>query len=142
MSRDQPCTQLICRQMLRHAAQTLSEALHGNVRNSGMSAIRQWYSVKVVVPQMGDSISEGSVAAVLKQPGEQVKENDAILQIETDKVSVWVCIGTVMRAACPLVSAAFVWATPHQLATSGLVYCLMYTTQLRCTRHNSSQSHM
>ncbi|KAK9808101.1 hypothetical protein WJX73_006301 [Symbiochloris irregularis] len=37
---------------------------------------------------MGESISEGTVAAVLKQPGDTVEEDEPILQIETDKVTI------------------------------------------------------
>jgi pyruvate/2-oxoglutarate dehydrogenase complex dihydrolipoamide acyltransferase (E2) component len=37
---------------------------------------------------MGDSISEGSISAVLKSAGDQVVENDVIAQIETDKVTI------------------------------------------------------
>ncbi|KAK9809216.1 hypothetical protein WJX72_011518 [[Myrmecia] bisecta] len=37
---------------------------------------------------MGDSISEGTIAAVLKQTGDRVEEDEPILQIETDKVTV------------------------------------------------------
>lgn len=37
---------------------------------------------------MGDSITEGSIAAVLKQAGDTVKEDDVIAQIETDKVTI------------------------------------------------------
>lgn len=37
---------------------------------------------------MGDSITEGTVAAVEKQPGDPVKEDDVLLQIETDKVTI------------------------------------------------------
>lgn len=40
------------------------------------------------MPAMGDSITEGSVAAVLKQPGDVVQEDDVIAQIETDKVTI------------------------------------------------------
>jgi len=37
---------------------------------------------------MGDSITEGTIAAVLKQAGEAVNEDEVIAQIETDKVTV------------------------------------------------------
>ncbi|KAF8061067.1 dihydrolipoyllysine-residue succinyltransferase component of 2-oxoglutarate dehydrogenase complex 2 [Scenedesmus sp. PABB004] len=47
----------------------------------------------VVVPAMGDSITEGSIAAVLKQPGDVVAEDDVIAQIETDKVTIDVKFG-------------------------------------------------
>jgi len=42
----------------------------------------------IVVPPMGDSISEGSVAAILKKEGDRVNLDDTIAQIETDKVTI------------------------------------------------------
>jgi 2-oxoglutarate dehydrogenase E2 component (dihydrolipoamide succinyltransferase) len=42
----------------------------------------------VVVPPMGDSISEGTVAAVLKKAGEAVSVDEVVAQIETDKVTI------------------------------------------------------
>ena len=45
-------------------------------------------SLNVQVPSMGDSITEGTIAAVLKQQGESVAEDETILQIETDKVTI------------------------------------------------------
>lgn len=46
------------------------------------------FSTQVVVPPLGDSISEGSISALLKQAGDKVQENDVIAQIETDKVTI------------------------------------------------------
>jgi 2-oxoglutarate dehydrogenase E2 component (dihydrolipoamide succinyltransferase) len=43
---------------------------------------------EVVVPPMGDSISEGTVAAVLKNAGEAVAVDEVVAQIETDKVTI------------------------------------------------------
>jgi len=43
---------------------------------------------QIVVPNLGDSITEGTVTAIHKQIGEQVVEDDVVLEIETDKVSV------------------------------------------------------
>lgn len=37
---------------------------------------------------MGESIEEGTISAVLKQEGESVEMDEAIFQIETDKVTV------------------------------------------------------
>ena len=37
---------------------------------------------------MGDSITEGAIAAVLKQPGDAVAVDEVIAQIETDKVTI------------------------------------------------------
>ncbi len=42
--------------------------------------------VDVVMPQMGESIAEGTVSRWLKQVGDQVKRDEAILEISTDKV--------------------------------------------------------
>ncbi|KAI3436610.1 hypothetical protein D9Q98_006027 [Chlorella vulgaris] len=43
--------------------------------------------VTVAVPSMGESITEGTVATILKQPGDVVVEDDVIAQLETDKVT-------------------------------------------------------
>ncbi|KAL4439850.1 hypothetical protein ABPG75_002851 [Micractinium tetrahymenae] len=45
-------------------------------------------SLLVKIPPLGESISDGTVAAVLKEAGQQVEEDEPILQIETDKVTV------------------------------------------------------
>ncbi len=42
--------------------------------------------VDVVMPQMGESIAEGTVSRWLKQVGDPVKRDEAILEISTDKV--------------------------------------------------------
>jgi 2-oxoglutarate dehydrogenase E2 component (dihydrolipoamide succinyltransferase) len=42
--------------------------------------------VDVIMPQMGESIAEGTVARWLKQVGDAVKRDEAILEISTDKV--------------------------------------------------------
>lgn len=47
-----------------------------------------FYSVQVVVPSLGESITDGTIASVLKGAGDQVKENETIAQIETDKVTI------------------------------------------------------
>jgi 2-oxoglutarate dehydrogenase E2 component (dihydrolipoamide succinyltransferase) len=43
---------------------------------------------QIVVPSMGDSISEGSVATLLVAPGASVSTDQVIAQIETDKVTI------------------------------------------------------
>lgn len=40
------------------------------------------------VPALGESITDGTVSTLLKQPGEAVGEDEPILQIETDKVTI------------------------------------------------------
>jgi len=43
-------------------------------------------SVEVVMPQMGESITEGTVSRWLKKPGDSVAKDEPILEISTDKV--------------------------------------------------------
>ena len=42
----------------------------------------------VKVPALGESITEGTLAQWLKQPGDAVAEDEPIASLETDKVSV------------------------------------------------------
>ncbi len=42
--------------------------------------------VDVIMPQMGESIAEGTISKWLKKPGEAVKRDEPILEISTDKV--------------------------------------------------------
>merc|ERR1719409_1283688 len=42
----------------------------------------------VPVPAMGDSITEGTVVSFLKEVGEYAAEDEVVVQIETDKVTV------------------------------------------------------
>ena len=43
-------------------------------------------SVEVVMPQMGESITEGTVSKWLKSVGDNVEKDEALLEISTDKV--------------------------------------------------------
>ena len=42
--------------------------------------------IEVVMPQMGVSVSEGTVTKWLKQPGDAIVRDEALLEISTDKV--------------------------------------------------------
>ena len=42
--------------------------------------------IEVVMPQMGVSVSEGTITKWLKQPGEAIARDEALLEISTDKV--------------------------------------------------------
>ncbi|XP_024927628.1 dihydrolipoyllysine-residue succinyltransferase component of 2-oxoglutarate dehydrogenase complex 1, mitochondrial isoform X2 [Ziziphus jujuba] len=44
--------------------------------------------VEAVVPFMGESITDGTLAQFLKKPGDRVKVDEPIAQIETDKVTI------------------------------------------------------
>jgi 2-oxoglutarate dehydrogenase E2 component (dihydrolipoamide succinyltransferase) len=50
------------------------------------SVSRKFMSVEVVMPQMGESITEGTVSKWLKAVGEKIEKDEAILEISTDKV--------------------------------------------------------
>ena len=41
---------------------------------------------KIVMPQLGLTMEEGSVTGWLKQPGEWVEKGDALFTVETDKI--------------------------------------------------------
>ncbi len=43
-------------------------------------------SIEVVMPQMGESITEGTVSKWLKKVGERIDKDEALLEISTDKV--------------------------------------------------------
>src|SRR5206468_7221574 len=43
-------------------------------------------AVDVVMPQMGVSVSEGTITKWLKNEGEQIEADEALLEISTDKV--------------------------------------------------------
>src|ERR1700748_2876587 len=40
----------------------------------------------VIMPQMGESIFEGTITKWLKQPGDQVQRDEPLFEISTDKV--------------------------------------------------------
>lgn len=42
---------------------------------------------KIVIPQMGESISEATIGEIFKASGSLVKQDDEILELETDKVN-------------------------------------------------------
>lgn len=56
-------------------------------RNFHLNALA-FASLQVKIPALGESITDGAVAAILKQPGDPVEEDEPIVQIETDKVTV------------------------------------------------------
>src|SRR5437588_1247959 len=43
-------------------------------------------AIDVVMPQMGESIAEGTVVRWIKKPGERVERDEPLLEISTDKV--------------------------------------------------------
>ena len=45
-------------------------------------------SEKIIVPTLGESITEATVSKWLKEKGEKVKLDEPIVELETDKVNV------------------------------------------------------
>ncbi|MGN1402035.1 MAG: 2-oxoglutarate dehydrogenase complex dihydrolipoyllysine-residue succinyltransferase [Bacillus sp. (in: firmicutes)] len=43
---------------------------------------------EIIVPELAESITEGTIAQWLKQPGEKIEKGDYIAELETDKVNV------------------------------------------------------
>ena len=45
-------------------------------------------SIEIVMPQMGVSVTEGTVAGWLKQPGDAVAADEPICEVTTDKIDI------------------------------------------------------
>ena len=58
---------------------------HGSRQHITTSAC---LAASIKVPSMGESIEEGTISAILKQEGDSVEMDEAIFQIETDKVTI------------------------------------------------------
>src|SRR3989441_7596032 len=43
-------------------------------------------TMQVTLPEMGESVTEGTIAKWLKQPGDQVREGEGMVEVTTDKV--------------------------------------------------------
>ena len=91
--------------------------------------------IEVVMPQMGVSVSEGTITKWLKQPGEAIARDEALLEISTDKVDTeipspgdgivteilvaegeTVEVGTVLAVIAPAGSAVAEPAAPFETA--------------------------
>jgi len=48
-------------------------------------------SVDIVIPALGESITEGTIAAWLKAPGDAVGVDEPLVELETDKATVEIC---------------------------------------------------
>ncbi|TFG71884.1 MAG: 2-oxo acid dehydrogenase subunit E2, partial [Solirubrobacterales bacterium] len=62
-----------------------------------MSSSATEQTVDVVMPQMGVSVTEGTIAAWLKQPGEAIAADEPVCEVSTDKIDVEIpapCAGT------------------------------------------------
>ena len=55
----------------------------------------------ILVPELGESVTEGTVASWLKKPGDAVAADENLLELETDKVTLEVpspVAGTLLEA--------------------------------------------
>lgn len=61
-------------------------------------------ATQVIMPQLGESVVEGTVTKWLKQEGDRVEENEALLEVNTDKVDTEIpspASGTLLRILTP-----------------------------------------
>jgi 2-oxoglutarate dehydrogenase E2 component (dihydrolipoamide succinyltransferase) len=59
---------------------------------------------KVIMPQLGESVVEGTVTAWLKNEGEEIEEFDSLLEVNTDKVDTEIpspAAGTILKILVP-----------------------------------------
>lgn len=66
---------------------------------------------EITVASMGESITEGTISAILKKAGEKVEEDEPIMQIETDKVTIDVRAPQAGVLEHLLVSPTALWAS-------------------------------
>ncbi len=77
---------------------------------------------QIVVPTLGESVSEATVAKWLKKEGEAVKADEPIVELETDKVTLEVnapAAGMIAKIIAPAGSAVKVGALLGEIANSG-----------------------
>ncbi len=59
---------------------------------------------KVIMPQLGESVVEGTVTAWLREEGEEIEEFDSLLEVNTDKVDTEIpspATGTILKILVP-----------------------------------------
>src|SRR4051812_18497182 len=79
-------------------------------------------TVEVVMPAMGDSVSEGTVLEWHKQEGDRVSEDETLVEISTDKVDAEVpapAAGTVVKVHAAEGDTVHVGAVLAEIATNG-----------------------
>src|SRR6185295_10712738 len=79
-------------------------------------------TVEVVMPAMGDSVSEGTVLEWHKREGDQVSEDETLVEISTDKVDAEVpapASGTVVKVHAAEGDTVHVGAVLAEIATNG-----------------------
>src|SRR5918997_3869622 len=79
-------------------------------------------TVEVVMPQMGDSVSEGTILEWHKQEGDRVSADETLVEISTDKVDAEVpapAAGTVLKIHAAEGDTVNVGAVLAEIATNG-----------------------
>src|SRR5919109_2928910 len=79
-------------------------------------------TVQVTMPQMGDSVSEGTVLEWHKQEGDEVSEDEVLVEISTDKVDAEVpapTAGTVVKIHAAEGDTVTVGAVLAEIAPGG-----------------------
>src|SRR5438067_4568040 len=79
-------------------------------------------TVQVVMPAMGDSVSEGTVLEWHKQEGDQVQVDETIVEISTDKVDAEVpapAAGTIVKIHAAEGETVAVGALLAEISTNG-----------------------
>ncbi len=79
-------------------------------------------TVEVVMPAMGDSVSEGTVLEWHKREGDQVSEDETLVEISTDKVDAEVpapATGTIVKVHAAEGDTVHVGAVLAEIATNG-----------------------
>jgi pyruvate dehydrogenase E2 component (dihydrolipoamide acetyltransferase) len=90
-------------------------------------------SVMITMPQLGLTMTEGTVGAWLKKPGETVKKDDIVLTVSTDKVDmdvespsdgivgpILIEVGETVPVGTPLISIVTGGGSADETATSAL----------------------
>jgi 2-oxoglutarate dehydrogenase E2 component (dihydrolipoamide succinyltransferase) len=93
---------------------------------------------QIVVPTLGESVSEATVAKWLKKEGEAVKADEPIVELETDKVTLEVnapAAGMIAKIIAPAGSAVKVGALLGEIAnSSGAVAPAAPAALVSCSR--------
>ncbi|XP_020553582.1 dihydrolipoyllysine-residue succinyltransferase component of 2-oxoglutarate dehydrogenase complex 2, mitochondrial-like [Sesamum indicum] len=72
----------------REVVGILQQDVNMQIWSRSFSSSTEGDVVEAVVPFMGESISDGTLATFLKKPGDRVEVDEPIAQVETDKVTI------------------------------------------------------
>ena len=68
--------------------------------------------IDVVMPQMGESITEGTLTRWLKKPGEKVERDEPLFEISTDKVDTEIPSPVAGEASKERLRIVVLWPAP------------------------------